>query len=239
MAGGAVLSLDQDAFAVKTFFGTSENAVESQIWISVSVCVLVAIIKKRLNLSRSLCELLQILSLNLFEKTPLDRALSRIPAASESEQDDKQLILLWKRWDRPELSPESSHQIPCPQMRVPLQHLQRLMSRNGRDLHGVESLLEQPAGRLVVQVVEAEILEQFRVRLLPGLFAFLLVGRPRCGDRALKSLRNRIRPHAPHSTIDAPGEGVENHKRPAGKWHAPGRAGLGFRNQCRWRSKSA
>ena len=94
MAGGAVLSLDQDAFAVKTFFGTSENAVESQLWISVSVCVLVTIIKKRLNLSRSLCELLQILSLNLFEKTPLDRALSRIPAASKSGQDDKQLIFL-------------------------------------------------------------------------------------------------------------------------------------------------
>ena len=53
---------------VKAFFGTSENAVKSQIWISVSVCVLVAIIKKRLNLSRSLCELLQVLSLNLFEK---------------------------------------------------------------------------------------------------------------------------------------------------------------------------
>jgi len=56
---------------VKAFFGTSENAVKSQIWIAVSVYVLVAIIKKRLNLSRSLYEMLQILSLNLFEKTPL------------------------------------------------------------------------------------------------------------------------------------------------------------------------
>jgi len=78
---------------VKAFFGTSENAVKSQIWIAVSVYVLVAIIKKRLNLSRSLYEMLQILSLNLFEKTPLDIALSRIPAAPESEQDGKQLIL--------------------------------------------------------------------------------------------------------------------------------------------------
>jgi hypothetical protein len=79
---------------VKAFFGTSENAVKSQIWIAVSVYVLVAIIKKRLNLSRSLYETLQILSLNLFEKTPLDIALSRIPTASESDQDGRQLILL-------------------------------------------------------------------------------------------------------------------------------------------------
>src|ERR1017187_821745 len=79
---------------VKAFFGTSENAVKSQIWIAVSVYVLVAIIKKRLNLSRSLYEMLQILSLNLFEKTSLDIALSRIPTASESAQDGKQLILL-------------------------------------------------------------------------------------------------------------------------------------------------
>jgi hypothetical protein len=56
--------------------------------------VLVAIIKKRLNLSRSLYEMLQILSLNLFEKTPLDIALSRFPTASESAHDNNQLILL-------------------------------------------------------------------------------------------------------------------------------------------------
>ncbi len=79
---------------VKAFFGTSENAVKSQIWIAVSVYVLVAIIKKRLNLSRSLYEMLQILSLNLFEKTPLDIALSRFPTTPESAQDGNQLILL-------------------------------------------------------------------------------------------------------------------------------------------------
>jgi transposase len=79
---------------VKAFFGTSENAVKSQIWIAVSVYVLVAIVRKRLNLTRSLYEMLQILSLNLFEKTPLDIALSRIPAAPESPQDGNQLILL-------------------------------------------------------------------------------------------------------------------------------------------------
>ena len=60
---------------IKSFFGTSENAVKSQIWIAVSVYVLVAIVKKRLHLSRSLYEILQILSLNLFEKTSLHSAL--------------------------------------------------------------------------------------------------------------------------------------------------------------------
>ena len=51
--------------------------MKSQIWIAASVYVLVAIVRKRLNLSRSLYELLQILSLNQFEKTPLDMLLSR------------------------------------------------------------------------------------------------------------------------------------------------------------------
>lgn len=62
---------------IKAFFGTSENAVKSQIWIAVSVYVLVAIVKKRLNLSASLYEILQILSLTLYEKTPLDQLLTR------------------------------------------------------------------------------------------------------------------------------------------------------------------
>jgi hypothetical protein len=78
---------------IKSFFGTSENAVKSQIWIAVSVYVLVAIVKKRLNLSRSLYEMLQILSLNLFEKTPLDAALSSIPIGPERHYPGNQLIL--------------------------------------------------------------------------------------------------------------------------------------------------
>jgi hypothetical protein len=60
---------------IKVFFGTSENAVKTQIWIAVSVYVLVAIVKKRLNLSASLYEMLQILSLTLFERIPLDQLL--------------------------------------------------------------------------------------------------------------------------------------------------------------------
>ena len=62
---------------IKAFFGTSENAVKSQIWIAVSVYVLVAIVKKRLKLPATLYEILQILSLTLYEKTPLDQLLTR------------------------------------------------------------------------------------------------------------------------------------------------------------------
>jgi hypothetical protein len=61
---------------IKAFYGTSENAVKSQIWIAISVYVLVAIVKKRLNLSASLYELLQILSLTMFERTPLNQLLT-------------------------------------------------------------------------------------------------------------------------------------------------------------------
>jgi len=61
---------------IKRFYGTSENAVKSQIWIAVSVYVLVAIVMKRLNLEASLFTLLQILSLTLFEKTQFDQALT-------------------------------------------------------------------------------------------------------------------------------------------------------------------
>lgn len=67
---------------IKAFFGTSENAVKSQIWIAVSVYVLVAIVRKRLNLSASLYEILQILSLTMFERTPLDQLLT-LPAPEQ------------------------------------------------------------------------------------------------------------------------------------------------------------
>ena len=78
---------------IKSFFGTSENAVKSQIWIAVSVYVLVAILKKRLNLSASLYEILQILSLTMFERTPLDQLLARIPPSSNQPENPNQLIL--------------------------------------------------------------------------------------------------------------------------------------------------
>jgi hypothetical protein len=59
---------------IKTFFGTSENAVKTQIWIAISIYVLVAIIRKRLGVEASLYQILQILSVTLFEKTPILRA---------------------------------------------------------------------------------------------------------------------------------------------------------------------
>jgi hypothetical protein len=68
---------------IKAFYGTSENAVKTQIWIAVSVYVLVAIIRKRLMLPISLYQILQILSVTLFEKTPVLQALQ----PSDSQED--------------------------------------------------------------------------------------------------------------------------------------------------------
>jgi IS4 transposase len=56
---------------IKAFYGTSKNAVKTQVWIAISVYVLVAIVKKDLGIERSLHEILQILSVTLFEKTPI------------------------------------------------------------------------------------------------------------------------------------------------------------------------
>ena len=78
---------------IKAFFGTSENAVKSQIWIAVSVYVLVAIIKKRLNLQASLFQLLQILSVTMFERTPLHQLLTLKPTDSPTSIFDNQLNL--------------------------------------------------------------------------------------------------------------------------------------------------
>ena len=61
---------------IKAFYGTSVNAVKTQVWIAVSVYVLVAILKKELKLDRSLTEILQILSVTPFEKTTIFQALS-------------------------------------------------------------------------------------------------------------------------------------------------------------------
>jgi len=78
---------------IKAFFGTSENAVKSQIWIAVSVYVLVAIVKKRLNIPASLYEMLQILSLTMFEKLPLDQLLAETVSMSVERDSANQLIL--------------------------------------------------------------------------------------------------------------------------------------------------
>jgi len=78
---------------IKAFFGTSENAVKSQIWIAVSTYVLVAIIRKRLRLEASLYQLLQILSLTLFEKTPIKQLISDASGAELPPPPGNQLIL--------------------------------------------------------------------------------------------------------------------------------------------------
>ncbi|MBI5142699.1 MAG: hypothetical protein HZA20_11015 [Nitrospirae bacterium] len=62
---------------IKSFYGTSENAVKTQIWIAVSVYVLVAIMKKRLNIEASLYTILQVLSVTALEKMPLIRLLAK------------------------------------------------------------------------------------------------------------------------------------------------------------------
>lgn len=78
---------------IKTFFGTSENAVKTQIWIAVAVYVLVAIVKKRMQLGLSLYTILQILSLTLFEKTPLYQAFAQSAYKNKIATIDNQLKL--------------------------------------------------------------------------------------------------------------------------------------------------
>ncbi len=78
---------------IKAFYGTSENAVKTQIWIAVSVYVLVAIIRKRLTLEASLYQILQILSVTLFEKTPILRALQASDYKNDLVDSGNQLIL--------------------------------------------------------------------------------------------------------------------------------------------------
>jgi hypothetical protein len=78
---------------IKAFFGISENAVKTQIWIAVAVYVLVAILKKRFKLDASLYELLQILSLTLFEREPIDQVLTLPPVAQHRLDDANQLTL--------------------------------------------------------------------------------------------------------------------------------------------------
>ena len=78
---------------IKAFYGTSENAVKTQVWIAVSVYVLVALIKKRLGLSHSLYTILQILSVTLFEKVPMLQVLTDIDYGTEHRESPNQLLL--------------------------------------------------------------------------------------------------------------------------------------------------
>ena len=78
---------------IKTFFGTTKNAVKTQIWIAISVYVLVAIVKKELEIKLSLGEILQILSIVLFEKVPITQVLTKTLLQNEDYQSHNQLLL--------------------------------------------------------------------------------------------------------------------------------------------------
>lgn len=78
---------------IKAFYGTSENAVKTQVWIAVSVYVLVSILKKRLNLDHSLYTILQILSVTLFEKMPILQAFAEHSSETQNNQNRNQLLL--------------------------------------------------------------------------------------------------------------------------------------------------
>src|SRR5690606_41976559 len=78
---------------IKAFYGTTDNAVKTQVWIAISVYLLVAIVKKELRIERSLHDILQILSLTLFEKTPLIEALNNQKLPLSIPSDPNQLRL--------------------------------------------------------------------------------------------------------------------------------------------------
>jgi transposase len=78
---------------IKAFFGTSENAVKTQVWIAISVYILVAIVKKELALERSLSEILQICSITLFEKVPISEVLRKIILHDQNPDCCNQLTL--------------------------------------------------------------------------------------------------------------------------------------------------
>ena len=78
---------------IKAFYGTSANAVKTQVWIAVSVYLLVAILKKRLNLDQSLYTILQFLSVSIFEKTPVSEAFSQEFYKTKMSDYDNQLLL--------------------------------------------------------------------------------------------------------------------------------------------------
>ena len=93
LAGRTVFQMDKAASSDKQFYGTSDNAVRTQIWIAVSVYVLVAIVKKRLGLEASLYTLLQVFSVTLFEKMPMSQAFSESTATFEDGELSNQLNL--------------------------------------------------------------------------------------------------------------------------------------------------
>ena len=79
---------------IKHFFGTTDNAVKTQVWIAICVYVLVAVVRKELGLERSLSQILQILSVNVFEQIPLAELVTRIQSQN-SPSDIRNQLMLW------------------------------------------------------------------------------------------------------------------------------------------------
>ena len=77
---------------IKHFFGTSDNAVKTQVWIAVCVYVLVAIVRKELELELSLSQILQILSVNVFEQVPLAELVAQTASQNERSDSHNQLV---------------------------------------------------------------------------------------------------------------------------------------------------
>jgi len=80
---------------IKHFFGTTDNAVKTQVWIAVCVYVLVAIVRKQLGLEVSLSQLLQILSVNVFEQIPLAELVARTQTQNDL-YDTRNQLMLWQ-----------------------------------------------------------------------------------------------------------------------------------------------
>ena len=80
---------------IKLFWGQSENAVKTQIWVAISVYVLVAIAKKKFMLNQTLYEILQILSISLFEKMPINQLFQETQLQYFKELNDNQLTLFY------------------------------------------------------------------------------------------------------------------------------------------------
>ena len=78
---------------IKHFFGTSDNAVKTQVWIAICVYVLVAIVRKELGLELSLSQILQVLSVNVFEQVPLLEVFAKAESQTETADSPNQLML--------------------------------------------------------------------------------------------------------------------------------------------------
>ena len=80
---------------IKAFYGTSDNAVKTQIWIAISTYILVEIIKKELKIKHSIYTILQILSISLFEKNPIQSLFDDLVLPDSEADTPKQLVLSW------------------------------------------------------------------------------------------------------------------------------------------------